>query len=114
MPGDALVASDLLERPAQVARLEHPLPQVCPFPRRARSSCPSGGFIPWVVQGQLQLPHGCVAPARHDSSCPFSPSRGTVRALGSLALRLRLSVAPPFGCGVPHEPRLRRAYYPLC
>src|SRR5215475_14303768 len=51
----------------------------------------------------------CPRSTRHDSSCPFSPSRGTVRAFGSSTLRLRRSVSPPFGCGVPHEPCLRRA-----
>src|SRR5918995_716952 len=35
--------------------------------------------------------------------------RSPVRAFGPPALRLRLSVAPPFGLGVPHERRLRRA-----
>jgi len=38
----------------------------------------------------------------------------TVQAFGPPALRLGLSVAPPFGLGVPHELRLRRAYYALC
>ncbi len=38
----------------------------------------------------------------------------TVQAFGPPALRLGLSVTPPFGPGVPHEPRLRRAYDALC
>jgi hypothetical protein len=45
---------------------------------------------------------------------PSPLSRGTVRAFGPPALRLSLSVAPPFSLGVPHEPRLRRAYDTLC
>ncbi len=51
---------------------------------------------------------------RNDHAFPFSPARDTVRAFSSSTLRLGLSVAPPFGLGVPPEPRRRRAYYPLC
>jgi hypothetical protein len=38
----------------------------------------------------------------------------TVQAFGPPALRLGLSVTPPFGLGVPHELCLRRAYDALC
>jgi hypothetical protein len=38
----------------------------------------------------------------------------TVQAFGPPALRLGLSVTPPFGRGLPHEPRLRWAYDAVC
>jgi len=45
---------------------------------------------------------------------PRPPLLSTVQAFGPPALRLGLSITPPFGLGVPHEPRLRWAYYALC
>jgi hypothetical protein len=54
-------------------------------------------------------PPAAISPL-HVRQLPLS----TVRAFGPAAWRLRRSVAPPFGRGVPHEPCLRRVYYALC
>src|SRR5919198_2945338 len=82
--------------------------------RTVLSSCPSVGFIPRVVQGQLQLPHGCLAPTRHETTtpclsaplgAPFGPSARS--RYGSAYLFPRLSAVgclASLACGRPPMP----------
>jgi hypothetical protein len=77
---------------------------------------PLPGSQPWLhplvapgaARAAARMP--CPRSTHGAAASPFSSSRSTVRACSSSTLRRRLSVAPPCGLGVPHEPCRRRAY----
>ena len=80
--------------------------ETSPQPERASPGVPAAS--------SSQRPSIARPPAgalRRSTPAATPPDRS---AFGPLALRLSLSVSPPFSLGVPHEPRLRRAYDALC
>ncbi len=108
------MASDLVKRAPEVLGFQHPLQKVGLVHRSVRSPCPSAGFIPWIVQGPLERPHGCLACARHDTTppllhapcgAPFGPSARPRDGSAYLLPRLSaLGCLTSVACGVPTLP----------
>jgi hypothetical protein len=104
-PRRTLVAADLAQRAPEILRVQYAREEVLPFHRSVCSPCPSPGFIPVdrVAQGQRELPVGCRTATRHEATAPLLQSPfGAPFGPSVQGVRLGLSVAPPFGLGVPH------------